>query len=418
MQIFDYENSNSQQILALGPESNGNFAFFHQNKLYFSEDFGDLLEDANYHKFKNELNKFLKKDNFRPNVIITDLHPIYQTTILGQELAEKYKARHIQIQHHLAHIFSAIGDYKINTDDCHIDCNKVFYGVALDGTGYGLDGKIWGGEVFEISNQDQNSKLQTQRVGHLENQTMIGGELAIKEPARMLIGILSKIQNSKLQKTNKLQIQNIKSQKDFVYSFVKKYYSAQEFEVLYSQLQQDFNCIETSSTGRVLDAVSLLLDFCGNARKYKHEPIELLEKNSSKPYDSLKPIIHNNILMTTPLFEYLIKNLHKDKTRLATTAQLYIAEGLYKLICHSGLEPESSHKTKNCGLDSHFHENDIFLAGGITNNKIISEYLIFKGAYANKKVPRGDAGLSFGQIIYYLSFDQNHFNKKTALCSF
>lgn len=181
--------------------------------------------------------------------------------------------------------------------------------------------------------------------------------------------------------------------KNYIHRFVKKYYTKNEFELIYAQLQQKFNCLETSSTGRILDAVSLLLGFCENNRKYKHEPIALLESNSGKPYADLKPKIKlswgKQILSTTFLFEYLVKNLHKDKKRLAATAQLYIAEGLYEII------------KKNIP-NTRYQIPDTFIAGGIANNKLISEYLISRGAYANKKIPRGDAGLSFGQIVYYL----------------
>jgi hydrogenase maturation protein HypF len=181
-----------------------------------------------------------------------------------------------------------------------------------------------------------------------------------------------------------------------VYGFVKKYYKRNEFELLYNQLEQNFNCIETSSTGRILDAVSLLLGFCENERKYKHEPIDLLEKNSTVPYKNLKPkIIQDNngkyILDTTYLFNYVIRHLHKDKKlsvdeagRLAATAQFYIAQGLYEII-------QKEHQPKT-----------IFASGGITNIKIIAEYFASKNIFLNKKIPRGDAGLSFGQIFCFL----------------
>ena len=377
MQTFSYPSKISEQFLALGPESNGNFSIFKNGKIYFSEDFGDLLLDENYTNFKKELNAFLKKEKIKPTIILTDLHPLYKTTLLGEELGKKFKAQHIQIQHHLAHIFSAIGEKMLQTTNYKL---QTSYGVALDGTGYGLDGKIWGGEIFlisnfkfQISNQIPNLKLQIQRIGHLENQTMLGGDLAIQEPARMLIGILDKFLSKKE-----------------VYAKVKKYYSKQEFEVLYNQLQQNFNCVETSSTGRILDAVSLLLGFSNNERKSKHQATYLLEKNSSKPYLNLKPAVSNSVLMTTPLFEYLIKNLHKDKQRLAATAQLYIAQGLYEII---------RLQTTNYKLQT-------FLSGGIANNKIISEYFENKKTGSSSRIPvvqipRGDAGLSFGQIIYY-----------------
>lgn len=171
-----------------------------------------------------------------------------------------------QAQHHLAHIFSVIGEKIIEEPQLKIkDC----FGLASDGTGYGLDGKIWGGEIFKISflASKQKPKIKIQRVGHLENQTLIGGDLTIREPARMLISILSRF-----------KIKNQEEIKDFIYKFIKKYYSRNQFKLLFNQLQQNFNCQETSSTARILDAVSVLLGFAKNQRNYKHEPIDLLEK--------------------------------------------------------------------------------------------------------------------------------------------
>jgi hydrogenase maturation protein HypF len=382
MQVFETKFRKKMTILALGAESAGNFSVFSEGKIYFSSDFGDLLEETNFHKYKHELNKFLRQNKIRPKIILTDLHPLYRTTILGQKLSKKFKAEHIQIQHHVAHIFSAIGEKVIL--DTKYKLPNTTIGIALDGTGYGLDGKIWGSEMFKacrdriptIKGSDPYG-LNITRIGHLENQTLIGGDLAIQEPARMLVSILSKLLDKKE-----------------VYVRVKKHYSKNEFEVLYNQLQTNFNCIETSSTGRILDAVSILLGFTSNKRNYKHEPIDLLEKKSTKPYANLKPkIIFDKkeklyILQTTPLFEYLIKNVKKDKKRLAATAQLYIAQSLYEII---------KLQIKNKKIQ-------IFLVGGIANNKIISQYLESKGAYTNEKVPRGDAGLSLGQIIYHLLF--------------
>jgi hydrogenase maturation protein HypF len=395
-------------ILALGAESAGNFSIYREKTIFFSDDFGDLLDDKNYKKFQKAVLTFLKKNKLRPDIILTDLHPLYKTTIWGAELAKKYKAEHIQAQHHLAHIFSAIGEKTMHNTLYKIP--DTFYGTALDGTGYGLDGKIWGGEIFQLT--INNYQLTINRIGHLENQVMIGGDLAVKEPARMLISILDKFSIFNFQFSNNLQFLNFQTKKEFVYNFVKKYYSKNQFELLYNQLQNNFNCQETSSTGRILDAVSILLGFSKNERNYKHEPIESLEQNSTAPYGNLKPKIiktynsesriKNYELCTTYLFEYLIKNINKDKKRLAATAQSYIAQGIYKII------KKNSHNTK-------YIIHNTFISGGISNNKIISSFLESKKFYANKKiypvklprsgfnrVPRGDAGISFGQIIYCL----------------
>ncbi|MBU2578860.1 hypothetical protein KKA09_01970 [Patescibacteria group bacterium] len=183
----------TSKILALGAESAGNFSVFSDSKIYFSHDFGDLLEEKNFQKFKKTILNYLKKNKIKPDVILTDLHPVYKTTIWGKHLAKKYKAKHIQVQHHLAHIFSSIGDKIIHNSKFII--HNSFLGIACDGTGFGTDEKIWGGEIFKL--QIANCKLQIERIGHLENQTMLGGELAIKEPARMLIAILDKLKKAK-----------------------------------------------------------------------------------------------------------------------------------------------------------------------------------------------------------------------------
>jgi len=366
MQVFKNIFPVKKRVLALGGESEGIFCFLKNNSIVLSDDFGDLLEEKNFQKFKRAVFALLKKE--KPKIILSDLHPLYKTTFLAQEISQKYKIIHLQVQHHLAHIFSALGEKMIVGEKIP----KDVIGIACDGTGYGWDGKIWGGEIFHLRIEKKKLK-EVKRIGHLENQIMIGGDLAVKEPARILIGLFNKFLS-----------------KEKIYYFVKKYYNKNQFELLYNQLQEKFNCQETSSTGRVLDAVSLFLGFSKNERGFKHKPIKLLEENSTQPYKIKPKIFYNKkeknyTLLTTPLFEYLIKSSKKDKKRLAGTAQRYIAQGLYEIA------KKTSQKSSM-----------IFFAGGIANNKIISSYLEAKGIYTNKKIPRGDKGLSFGQLIFYL----------------
>ncbi len=440
-----------KQILALGAESAGNFAVYQNGEIYHSEDFGDLLDEKNFADFQKAILDFLKKKNFKPEIILTDLHPEMKTTLWGQELAKKLKAKHFQIQHHHAHIFSQLPILKLPPATSH-RLLATRYTLSLDGTGYGTDGKIWGGECFRL--QATSYKLQANRIAHLENQTMIGGDLAIREPARMLISILAKIKSNKQDKKTftsilrSIEVSSITNESDFrknlAYHFVKKYYSKNQFELLYNQLQQNFNCQETSSAGRVLDAVAVLLGFAKNERKYKHQATDLLEKNSTKPYLDLKPKITETqnskldidskfeirnskfTLNTTYLFEYLIKNLHRDKKRLAATAQLYIAQGLHEIIKKHQIKNTKKRKTLKTksfptsilrSIEVKKSENflqNVILSGGISNNKIIYDYFQSKNILANSSdtsskaqnkktgIPLGDAGLSVGQIVCYL----------------
>ena len=369
MKVFSFKGKNEKIALALGAESAGNFAVYFKNSLYFSSDFGDLLIDKNFQNYHTALNLFLKKNKIKPDIILTDLHPLYRTTDLGKKLAKKYQAEQLPIQHHLAHIFTTVGESQLASGE-KIPTN--FFGLACDGTGYGSDGLIWGGEIFYFSTK--NSKIsKIERIGQLENQTLIGADLAIKEPARILLGLLAKFLSKKE-----------------IFVYLKKYYTQNEFEVLYNQLRSKFNTSETSSTGRILDAAALLLGLAGNERKFKHQPTMQLEKNSTAPYTNLRPQIafdkkeKKYLLLTTPLFVYLLKNLSRDKKRLAATVQSYLARGFFAII-----NQESKIK------------KTIYLGGGLSTNKIISFFFTARGAILNKKIPAGDAGLSFGQICYY-----------------
>ncbi len=378
--IFDVQINKKETILALGPESVGNFSVYRRGKIYFFQTSLDLLDENNFASFKKSVSSFLCREKTKPKVILADLHPHYRATIWGEELARIFGAKNIKIQHHLAHIFSAVGDKIIQKSSCKM--LDILYGIACDGTGYGLDGKIWGGEIFQM--KTKKGKIESiKRVGHLENQVLIGGDLAIKEPARVLISILGKFLN-----------------KTKVYDFIKKYYSRNQFEILYNQWQSNFNCEETSSTARILDAASVLLGYSENTRKEKHGPVLALEKNSTCPY-KLKPKIvyedkeKNHILLTTPLFQFLLRNFYRDKTRLAATAQLYIAQGLYEIV--------KKISNKKCQMPASLEKKqNTFFAGGMADNKIISSFLGQKGFYLSQKIPRGDAGLSFGQVFYYL----------------
>lgn len=343
-------------LLALGAESAGLFAYYQNGQIYLSDNFGDLTEETNFSQFKKSIAFLIKKSP--PDFILTDLHPLYNPTLYGETLGKKLKIPVFKIQHHLAHIFSVAGENHLNE----------FIGLAGDGTGYGWDGKIWGGEIFKI--QNLKSEIRIERIGHLEEQPMLGGDSAVLSPPKMLLGILSKF-----------------LEKKYLKKIMKRFFSGQEFELLSAQLQANFNCPLTTSIGRILDAASALLGFCSQ-RTSPGQPAIILEKNSTQPY-SIKPIITDHQLLTTPLFEYLLKNLHRDKKKLAATVHLYLAQGL--------LEMARIHQT------SQSKKLPILFSGGVAYNKIISSYLIKRGVKVNRLLPRGDENISFGQIIYYLT---------------
>ncbi len=434
-------------ILALGSEFDTRLALYIDNTIYFSENTGEIAENP------QDLEKFIldfltniptssiipissnipsassvissslsvipalssvipakagiQSPQIKPNIIIADLHPLYNSTQIGKKLAKKFGAQYFQLPHHLAHIFTAFGDYinnchsGLDPESHHLQQNII--GIACDGTGYGWDGKIWGGEVF----------YGEKRIGHLEEQTLIGGDLSIEEPARILISILAKVYP-----------------KNNIFPFVKKYYSKKEFEVIYSQLSQNFNCQQTTSTGRILDAISTLLGFCENKRKYKHYAAKMLEKKSLPTRKSLKPQIQKTnydtqILKTTNLIKYIaeqthchpefisgshdstkkneiLKQVQNDTTRkeIATLSQIYIIDGLYKIA-----------KTQIKSPQPPFPKGEIlpiFFAGGFASNKIMKKFAAKNNIYIPQKISPGDDGIAAGQIVWYLSTNPRH----------
>ncbi|MBU3965039.1 hypothetical protein KKA96_01540 [Patescibacteria group bacterium] len=204
-------------VLTLGAESAGVFAVYHNGSIFMSKNFGDILVNTKFLRYKRAVLAHLAKEKIKPNVIITDLHPLYNSSIFGEELAKKYSTfggsavggkitKLIKVQHHIAHIFSSVGD-RLLLSTINYQLPTSFIGIAADGTGYGLDGNIWGGEVFKSQMSNVKcQKIRIERIGSLEEQTMIGGDLAVREPARMLIAILAKLKNQK----PKLQTKNQK----------------------------------------------------------------------------------------------------------------------------------------------------------------------------------------------------------------
>jgi len=401
----------SKTILALGSEFDTRLAFYCRGKVEFSENIENLADQPDeLEKFVLDFLQFVvgtRHGASLPDIIITDLHPLYKSIQIGEKIAKRFKAKHILVQHHIAHIFTAIGDWMM--EDLPLpppskggELNDI-YGIACDGTGYGFDGNIWGGEVFKIgfskgwSPEDgcigeshlpltpSSERRGAERVGHLEEQYLIGGELAVEQPARMLLGVLSKFLS-----------------KDEVFKYVKKYYSENEFELLYNQLEQKFNCPLTTSTGRVLDAVSLLLGFCKNERKYKHYAVKMLEENSRSAGigKMLKPEIAMTesgeyILKTTHLFKYLVEqNGRMDSNALAAISQRYIIEGLSEIVKVDYRIPLNPPLIKG--------ERNVFFSGGLADNKIMKTYAEKNNIYVAREIPSGDKGIALGQLTYYL----------------
>jgi hydrogenase maturation protein HypF len=354
--------------LALGAEMNSTICVSNDKDVYMSQYIGNTKNIKTFEFFKDTIKDYLKLTKIKPEIITCDLHPEYFTTKYAEKLIAEFGSKLIKIQHHKAHIASVAAEHNLNE----------YIGISCDGTGFGEDGNIWGGEVFYFKNNNFT------RVGSLENQPMLGGDSAVKNPKKMLFGILSKF-------LSKVELQEL------------NLFSGFEMDMLFKQISEDYNIVNTSSTGRVLDAISSLLEICDNS-SYDARPILLLESFSNNLHfsDLKNSLIHEliktkvedkegrMILNTTHLVKEIFSKFiqFKDspneieyvKNKLAYLSQYYIAEGLYQI------------------ASMFDKEIPIVFSGGVAYNNIISEYMINKGVLINKNIPCGDGGISYGQV--------------------
>jgi len=365
--IIEYKG---EGILAVGPELTATITVMKKNRCFPSQHIGNLsgdLETIEFHK--SVVNQILKLTLVEPDLIACDLHPDFYTTKYAEDFADSHNIELVRVQHHHAHAAKLMAE---NNIDEPIIC------IASDGVGYGLDGTIWGGEILLTS---YNS---IERLGHLKPQPMPGGDASTKYPTRMLTAILSEaIPENELRE---ILIKN------YLDGFK---YGKQEMEVVFNILRKK-DYITTTSSGRVLDAISALLKICLE-KTYEGEPSIRLESSATRGNDSIKitpEIIKHNgeyIFDTTKLLNDILEKLNQNKIGdLAASGQKAFAEGLAQMAIKTA--EETGIKT-------------IGFTGGVAYNEAINK-IISKLVKENnlkfiqhQKISPGDAGISVGQAI-------------------
>jgi hydrogenase maturation protein HypF len=246
--------------------------------------------------------------------------------------------------------------------------------IACDGYGYGTDGGAWGGEILNCARESAEFK----RLGHLEGQPLLGGDLASRYPLRVAAGMLSKA-GVNLEPWLMQNSQHLPHRET-------------EANLILDQLQKGSNTVETTSCGRVLDAVSAVLGLC-YVRSYEGEPAMKLESAALGGKDALnlKPVFHGDTLDTTNMLSAIFENIGKISTAdLAYSAHAYLAKGLSSLAVEKAL----AQGVKNVGF-----------TGGAACNQMLAELmretveatgLLF---VVHEAVPAGDGGVSFGQAV-------------------
>jgi len=347
-------------VLGVGAELNATACILLGDKAFLSQHIGDVETPETLEFLRDAIAHLIRLTNSRVEVIACDLHPKFNTTKLAHTLGDKFDCPVVPVQHQHAHTAALLFEH--NVDE--------LVGIACDGYGYGSDGTAWGGEILYCNREG------FQRLGHLQEQPMVGGDLATLYPLRMAAGILHGSADMKewlLSNTNRFP------------------HGGKEVEIILKQLK-DGLAPKTTSCGRVLDAVSALLGLCYE-RTYEGEPAMKLESAAVEGRDilNLTPKLEEKTLNTTLLLSEVFNERESCSVAdLAHSAQSYLAKGLAQL----ALAEAERLKVKVIGF-----------SGGVAHNEHITHAIRRiveeRGLrfLVHGEVPPGDGGIAFGQAI-------------------
>ena len=352
-----------EPILACGAELKNTICLTKGNCAFVSQHIGDLenLETVNFLKLTIEHLKRILEIN--PTIIAYDLHPGYQSTHFA---LEQKGVRVIGVQHHHAHIASCMAENGVE---------ETVIGLSLDGTGYGLDGRIWGGEVLLCNLGD------FERVCHFDYVPMPGGTAAIKEPWRMALSYLHHTYHRKLM--------------DLDIDFLKSL-DNNKVNVILKMMEKGINSPLTSSLGRLFDGIAALIGLRQTVKYEGQAAMELemaIEENGDSfyPYE-ISEDDPNWILKHEPIIKGVVRDLKEGLSQGRISARFhYTLLHMLREICLRIREKR--------GL------NTVALSGGVFQNNFLLERLTAMLqdkdfiVYTHSKVPANDGGISLGQAV-------------------
>lgn len=347
----------NKKVLSLGANQKSTITLAFENNLISSPHIGDLSTIDSVEYFERTIETFKNFYDFKPEILVCDKHPNYESTKYALKMKEKEpNIEIVQVQHHYAHILSVMAENALEND---------VLGFAFDGTGYGDDGNIWGGEVFIANRKDYK------RVKHIKYFRLLGGEKAIKEPKRVALSLL--FDNFSLDEI--LSLDNP----------VVKAFGQNEIKMLYTMWQKGLNAPLTSSVGRLFDAISSFANIL-HVQTYEGETGLQIEQNYDK--------------CITDIYTYTIKNEEID---LSYMIKEIVKDSDKKLICSKFI---NTIVEIILDISNIYKDYPVVVSGGVFQNKTILSLLIKrfskadKVLYFNKEVPSNDGGISFGQAYY------------------
>ena len=345
-------------ILALGPDLKNTITLVVDGQAFVSQHIGDLDHYQSLRAFQETIDDLISmyEVNWDDLLLVHDLHPEYRST---QHATTRRAAEIHAVQHHRAHIASVLAERR--------EWIRRVIGVSFDGTGYGDDGSIWGGEIFTGSMQAGFT-----RVAHLRPASLAGGDAAAHSPVQAAAGFLT-------------QIENLPDLLAAPFSFPVRYRNALEL------IRKNVRSFPTTSIGRLFDAAAALLSFT-RAVTFEGQAAMWLEQlaRSAQAADPYPFPFFNNELDFRPLLSAVAQDRkqNRDLNEIARAFQRGMAQGLCDAL-------QSIAHTQQ--LDT------VIVSGGVFQNELLLDDLKSLTAekslhlWTNHEVPPNDGGISLGQ---------------------
>ncbi len=360
------------KVLAVGGELKNTFCIGVDSRFYPSPYVGDLEDLRTVKALQETIQRFQTLLEVHPQVVVCDLHPKYNSTVVAEELGYPI----VKVQHHYAHILSCMVEN---------DCQEPVIGVAFDGTGYGTDGTIWGGEILLADYGDYT------RFGNITPFLQIGGDVSAKEGWRIAVSM----------------IYGYTKDRELAGEIMKKLdlCSEKEIKVQFAMADRKLNAVLSTSVGRLFDAVSAILgirhksSFEGEASMALEFAAEAYEQkdHEQKQNEKIDPLVYEEdghvILNTQLLVQRIVeaKLQGADSGRLAYWFHEILAEQI-TAICVEARNVSGRQKA--------------VLSGGVFQNRLLlrltEERLTEEGfeVLRHRMVPPNDGGIAVGQAAY------------------
>jgi hydrogenase maturation protein HypF len=365
----------SPPLLAVGGHLKNVFALAQGRRVYQSQHLGDLENPTGSEFFKESLDHLMRTFEIEPETVVHDLHPGYLSTEWAKQWARERGLPLIAVQHHHAHVAGCMAEHGLHEA----------IGLALDGTGYGTDGSIWGGEVL-IARLGKTNSAGFERFAHLEYVPMPGGDAAVKEPWRMALGALHAA-GFDVESEQMLALLGA---------------GQNEARVLKRMIERKINSPMTSSLGRLFDAVAAVVL---NRRAVDYEAqaaIELEGIAVDEPdrfeqgeyvlelHEADEGSVSGAVIRTGKMWKAVLDDLWRGVPARRISARF-----------HAGFAEGFINAAGNARIETSI--NVVALSGGCMHNRRLARLLRIgleeEGfeVFQHKQVSPGDGGLSYGQ---------------------